>query len=81
MLWDAVSWTIDFEVSGKTLQWTTLTYSKYLSSLNEYLPEPLRQKRETWAGDIYAKHPKPKDWENVRFSDELHTGYCPEGHL
>ena len=39
------------------------------------------QQREKWAGDMYAKYPKPEDWENIRFSDEVHAGYSPEGHL
>ena len=30
---------------------------------------------------MYAKYPKPEDWENMRFSDEIHAGYSPEGHL
>ncbi|KAL2053609.1 hypothetical protein ABVK25_006262 [Lepraria finkii] len=84
MPWDAISWTMDFEVSGHTLQRTmrdALTYSKHLSALKEHLPEPLRQKRKKWAGDMYAKYPKPEDWERVRFSDEVHAGYGPEGHL
>ena len=71
---------MDFEVSGHTLQGTmrdALTYSKHLSALKEHLPEPLRQKREKWAGDMYAKYPKPEDWENIRFSDEVHAGYGP----
>ena len=79
--WDATSWTMDFEVSGHTLQRTirdALTYGKHFSALKERLPEPLRQKREKWAGDMYAKYPKP-DWENIRFSDEVHAGYSPEG--
>ena len=83
MPWDDMSWTIDFEVSGKTLQRTardTLTYSKYLSALKEYLPERLIQKREKWAWDIYTKYPKPEDWENIRFSDEVYASYSPEGH-
>ena len=75
---------MDFEVSGKTLQRTmrdALTYSKYLLALKEHLRERLMQKREKWAGDMHAKYPKPKDWENIRFSDEVYAGYTPQGHL
>ena len=53
MRWDAISWTMDFEVSGQALQRTirdALTYSTHLSALKEHLQEPLRQKREKWAG-------------------------------
>ena len=83
MPWDAISWTMDFEVSGETLQramWDALIYSKYYLALKEHLPERLIQKREKWAGDLYAKYPKPEDWENIRFSDEVYAGYSPEGH-
>ena len=75
---------MDFEVSGLTLQRTirdALTYSKHLSALKEHLPERLRQKREMWAGDIYAKYPKPEDWERVRYINEVYAGYRPKGHL
>ena len=84
MPWDAISWSIDFEVSGKTLQRTmrdALICSKYLSALKEHLPERLMQKREKWVRDMYAEHPKPEDWKNIRFSDEVYAGYSPEGHL
>lgn len=49
MLWEAISWTIEFGVSGLTLQWImrdTSTCSKHLSALKETLPERLKQKRE-----------------------------------
>lgn len=60
MPWDAISWTMDFEVSGHTLQRTmrdALTYSKYLAAPKEHLPEHLKQRREQWAGVLYAKYP------------------------
>ena len=72
------AWTMDFEVSGHTLQRTmrdALTYSKHLSALKELLPEPLRQKREKWAGICTPNPLSREDWENIRFSDEVHAGY------
>ena len=47
MPWDAIAWTLNFDVSGHILQRTmrdALTYSKYLSALKEHLPEPLKEK-------------------------------------
>ena len=30
---------------------------------------------------MLKKYPKPEDWSRVRFSDEVHFGYGPEGQL
>lgn len=30
---------------------------------------------------LKARYPKPEDWYRVRFSDEIHFGYGPEGQL
>lgn len=30
---------------------------------------------------MLRRHPDPEDWDRVRFSDEVHFGYGPEGQL
>ncbi|KAK3174689.1 hypothetical protein OEA41_001935 [Lepraria neglecta] len=84
MSWDAVAWTLDRDVSGQTLRQTIgqcLQYGKYKAVIKEWAPEPLNKKRKKWSKDMYAKYPKPEDWYRVRFSDEMHCGYGPKGHL
>ena len=83
MYWDAIAWTLDLDVSGSTLQRTirdAMTYSKYVSALKEFLSKPLKEKRREWAKIMYAKYRNQEDWDRVRFSDEVHAGYSPEGH-
>ncbi|KAK3167920.1 hypothetical protein OEA41_004366 [Lepraria neglecta] len=82
MYWGAITWTLDLDGSGPTLQPTirdAITYSKYVSALKEFLPEPLEEKRREWAKIMYAKYRNPEDWDRVRFSDEVHAGYSPKG--
>ena len=46
--WDTIAWTLDLDISGPTLQRAmrdAITYSKYVSALKEFLPEPLKEKR------------------------------------
>ena len=37
------------------------------------------QKRVQWAKSALRKRPDPEDWYNIRFSDECHYGYGPQG--
>ena len=81
---DAITWTLNLDVSAPTLQRTirdAITYSKYVSALKEFLTEPLKEKRREWAKIMYAKYRNPEDWDWIRFSDEVYAGYSPEGHL
>ena len=56
-------------------------YGKYKAALKEFLSPATKAARNKWAHDIYAKYPHPWDWHGVRFTDEFHTGYGPEGQL
>lgn len=84
MSWIAVKWDLGFEVHWRTLQnimREALGYGKHKAALEELLPPQTKEARNKWAHDMYAKYPKPWNWHRVRFTDEFHAGYGPEGQL
>ena len=54
-------------------------YGKHKAVLKEYLSPETKAARNKWAHDIYVKYPHLWDWHRVRFTDEFHAGYGPEG--
>ncbi|KAL8798935.1 MAG: hypothetical protein Q9200_007666 [Gallowayella weberi] len=47
----------------------------------KWLDEATAQLRCDFANDMLEARPEPKDWEDVRFSDECHFGWGPEGKI
>ena len=84
MSWIAVMWDLGLDVHPHTLRRTmrdVLDYGKHKASLKEYRPPRTKEARNKWAHDMYAKYPEPWHWHRVRFTDEFHAGYGPEGQL
>ncbi len=84
MTWQAIVWELDFDVHPKTLKETlkdSLGYSKHDAAIKEDLPERTKRDRLNWASTMLAKRHTVDLWKNVRFSDEFHTGFGPEGQL
>ncbi|KAF8857210.1 hypothetical protein BDZ45DRAFT_547405, partial [Acephala macrosclerotiorum] len=46
-----------------------------------YISDDLAPRREKWAADMEAKYPKKEDWYRVRFSDECHGSFGPQGKV
>lgn len=46
-----------------------------------WLPDRAKERRVEWATVMLDRYPQPKDWHRVRFNDEVHFGYGPEGQL
>jgi hypothetical protein len=44
-----------------------------------YICPDLADRRKKWAEDMKAKYPHPESWRRVRFSDECHGSFGPEG--
>lgn len=38
-------------------------------------------KRVEWSTIMLDRYPEPEDWDRVRFSDEVHFGWGPQGKL
>jgi len=82
--WIAVVWELDLDVAPQTLQKTlrdALGYGKHVPTIKEDLPERTKRDRFNWASATLAKRHTIELWKNVRFSDEFHVGFGPEGQL
>ena len=58
-----------------------LDYEKCLACVKGWLKDVPMERRMEFARVKLKKYPKPEDWSRVRFSDEVHFGYGPEGQL
>ena len=54
-------------------------YSKCLACQRGYVGPDLAKRRVEWAKEMLKRYPNPEDWRRVRFSDEVHFSYGPEG--
>ena len=84
MTWVAVKWELNLDVHSTTLQRTmrdALGYGKHKAALKEYLSPRTKEARNKWAHDMHTKYPEPWHWHRVRFTDEFHAGFGPEGQL
>lgn len=70
-------------ISGKTIQrhLGQLGWRHCVACRKHFLSEELKKKRVKWSKDMLAKYPEPEDWYNVRFSDEVHFSFGPQGRL
>jgi hypothetical protein len=70
-------------LSGKTIQRHLGQYGwrHCVACRKSFLSKELKKKRVKWAKDMLAKYPTPKDWYRVRFSDEVHFSFGPQGRL
>ena len=84
MSWDAVAFELDFKVTGRTLATTlrmALGYSHYRAALVKHLSDSAKEARVNFACTMLLKYPDSPDWYRVRFSNEMHAGYGPEGQM
>ncbi len=84
MQWHALTWELDLPVAPITLRRTlnkALNYGKYDADIKEALSERTKHDRYVWANNALAIRPTIEHWKNVRFSDEMHAKFGPEGRL
>jgi len=84
MTWQTVVWELNLDVHPRTLQRTlrdALDYDKHDAAIAEDLPDRTKRDRVEWASAMLAKRHTVELWKNVRFSDEFHAGFGPEGQL
>ena len=74
---------LDLEVSGETVRRALkqLDFRRCLACQKEYISPRLAERRKEYARTMLAKYPQPEDWHHVRFSDETHFGWGPEGKV
>lgn len=82
MQWIGLVWELDLNVAPKTLRRTinkALDYGKYDAAIKEALSERTKGDRWIWADNALVIRPTVEHWKTVRFSDEMHAGFGPEG--
>ena len=73
---------IGADVVGRTMHnvmSAALNYEKFLACVKGWLADPPMERRVEFAHMMLTRYPKPEQWDRVRFSDEIHFGYWPEG--
>ena len=84
MTWYALGWEMDFDIHPETIKNTmksAFDYSKYKANLKRELPERTKSARLNWADTQLLLRPRIEDFHNIRYSDEFHAGFGPEGQL
>jgi hypothetical protein len=56
-------------------------YSDFIAAETDYVDDKLAARCFKWAEKMLAERPRPEDWHDVRFSDEVHFSYGPEGKV
>jgi hypothetical protein len=83
LTWDQLANELDFGVSGWTLKRAlgSLDYHKCMACAKGWVSKRSAKMRVQHAKTYLALKPEPKDWHDVRFSDEVHCRVGPQGKL
>ena len=84
LTWKQLGTEIGADVTSLTMHKTmqaTLDYEKFIACAKKWLGEKPIERRVNYASTMLRKYPEPKDWDCVRFNDEVHFGYGPESKL
>lgn len=58
-----------------------MNYHKCLACRKGWVNKKRAHRRVEWTTVMIERYPEKKDWHRVRFSDEVHFGYGPQGPL
>ena len=82
--WAQLATEFGADVHGDTMRATmraALNYHKCLACVKGWLDEHMAKRRVAYAHNMLQRYPLEQDWHRVRFSDEVHFGYGPEGQI
>ena len=70
-------------LSGRTIQRALgqRDWRHCVACQKSYVSPYHAKRRKKWATDMLAKYPQPVYWRRVRFSDEVHFAFGPQGRL
>jgi len=83
LTWEQLGTEVGLDVSGRTVQRAlgTLEYHKCIACRKGWVNKATASKRVEHARIMLERYPDPKDWYEIRFSDEVHFGWGPQGNL
>ena len=76
LTWEQLGMEAGVKASGKTIKriMGTMDYHKCIACQQGWVSEKTAANRLAFAQKMLEKYPEPKNWEHVRFSDEVHFG-------
>ena len=74
---------LDLEVSARTVRRALreLNFRRCIACEKQYRSKQSKAKRVEYSRVMLERYPEPKDWWRVRFSDESHFGWGPQGKI
>lgn len=74
---------LEVEVSGETVRrrLKEREFRRCQACQKEYVSPRLAERRQGYARVTLERYPQPEDWRHIRFSDETHFGWGPEGKV
>ena len=74
---------LDVECHGETVRRAVkdLNLRMCIACEKKYTSPRLRERRAEYARVMLERYPDPKDWRHIRFSDECHFGWGPQGKV
>ena len=83
LIWEQLGYEANLDVSGKTIRRAmgTMEYHKYLACRKGWVNEKGKKRRKEYAEYWLPLYEQPEDWDPIRFSDECHYGFGPQGTL
>jgi len=72
---------LDLDLSGETVRRAVkdLNLRMCIACEKKYISPRLKERREEYARTMLERYPDPEDWHHIRFSDECHFGFGPQG--
>jgi hypothetical protein len=69
--------------SGRTLrrEFKTRGYRRCIACRRRIVSQKVAEARVKYAREMLTKYATPEDWRNVRFSEEVHLRFGPEGRI
>jgi hypothetical protein len=83
LTWAQLGYEAGLEVSGRTVQrhMGTMDYRKCLACKKGWILKATAKNRVSFASTMLVRYPERESWYNVRFSDEMHSGFGPQHTL
>ena len=81
LTWEMLAYEANLDCSPRTLmrELHQLNWWKCIACTKSWCSPNYAERRVKWAENALFLRPESEDWDNVRFSDEMHTGFGPKG--
>jgi len=83
LTWEQLGYEVGLDCSGDTVKRAmgTMNYHKCIACRKGWVSPRTATRRVEYAVVMLEKYPTKQHWKPVRFSDEVHFGYGPQGKL